>query len=167
MGRYKNRFGKGQLRTAAQLAEDTSVGVYLIIQGAAEPHFLNSDRPHPGQPVLIRGIKGDAVYPPSTYLPVWVHWEQWKKVLAPLIESPGAGWAGIIRTASDPVTLPVTVYAPDGTVAKTSSGVSLTAGTVVGTKSYSDASVGELLRGKELKNYLEGMILKQRRVEFV
>tara|TARA_B100001939_G_scaffold219124_1_gene188595 strand:- start:1352 stop:1489 length:138 start_codon:yes stop_codon:yes gene_type:complete len=39
--------------------------------------------------------------------------------------------------------------------------VSLTAGTVVGTKSYSDASVGELLRGKELKNYLEGMILKQ------
>lgn len=160
MGRYKNRFGKGQLRTAAQLAADTSVGVYLILQGSAEPHFLNSDRPHPGQPVLIRGIKADPIYQPSIYLPVWVHREQWEKVIAPVIQNPGAGWAGIIRTANDPVTLPVTVYAPDGTVAKTSSGVSLTAGTVVGTKAMSQSSVGELLRGPELKDFLEGMILK-------
>lgn len=159
MGRYKNRFGKGQLRTAAQLAEDAAVGVYLIVQGSAEPHFLHSDRPHPGQPVMIRGIKGDPIYPPSVHLPVWIHWEQWKTVIAPVIQDPVAGWAGIIRTAEDPVTLPVTVYAPDGTVAQTSSGVSLTAGTVVGTTSMSEASVGELLRGKELKNYIEGMIL--------
>jgi len=161
MGQYKNRFGKGQIRTAAQLANDAAVGVYLILQGSAEPHFLNSDRPHPGQPVGIRGIKADALYPTAAYLPVWINWEQWKTVIAPLIENPFAGWAGIIRKADDPVTLPVTVYSPDGSVAKTSSGLSLTAGTVVGTKSLSRAHVGEILRGAELKDAIQGMILKQ------
>jgi hypothetical protein len=134
--------------------------VYLILKGSAEPHFLHSDRPHPGQPVLIRGIKADPTYQPSVYLPVWVHREQWEKVIAPVIQNPGAGWAGVIRTANTPVTLPVTVYAPDGTVAKTSSGVSLEAGTVVGTASMSQSSVGQLLRGSELKDFLEGLIFK-------
>jgi|TARA_R110000824_G_scaffold48399_15_gene136731 hypothetical protein len=161
MGRYKNRFGKGQLRTAAQLAEDTAIGAYLIIQGSAEPHFLNSDRPHPGQPVVIRGIRADALYPPAAHLPVWVHWEQWKKVVAPVIEDPSTGWAGIIRKANDPVTLPVTVYSPDGSVAQTSSGLSLTAGTVVGTKALSNAHVGELLRGAELMKFIRGMLLQR------
>jgi hypothetical protein len=161
MGRYQNRFGKGQIRTASQLSKDASVGVYLILQGSAEPFFLNSDRPHPGSPVGIRGIKGDALYPPAVHLPVWIQWEQWNKVIAPVVENPSAGWAGIIRKADDPVTLPVTVFSPDGSVAKTSSGLSLTAGTVVGTKSLSSTHMGELLRGAELKEAIEGMILRQ------
>ena len=161
MGRYKNRFGKGQLRTAAQLAEDTSIGVYLIIQGSAEPHFLSSDRPHPGQAVGIRGIKADPLYPPAVHLPVWINGEQWKTVIAPVIENPSTGWAGIIRTANDPVTLPVTVYSPDGSVAQTSSGLSLTAGTVVGTKALSNAHVGELLRGAELMKFIRGILLQK------
>ena len=161
MGRSKNRFGKGQLRTATQLAQDTAVGVYLIIQGAAEPYYQNSDRPHPGQPVGIRGIKGDPLYPPSVHLPVWIQWEQWNTVIAPIVTNPASGWAGRIVSANDPVTLPVTVYAPDGSVAKTSSGVSLEAGTVVGTTAYSKASVGEILRGAELKDFIQGTILQR------
>jgi hypothetical protein len=158
VGRAIYRGGTGQIRTATELAEATAIGVYLMLMGVARPFFRASGRAHPGQPVGIRGIKNDPLYPPAIYLPVWVHRDQWKTVIAPVIDEQVIGWAGVLSSTGDDVQLPVTVYAPDGSVASTAAGTVLSSGTTVGTSFPPSLRVGALLRGKELVDTLRGRI---------
>ena len=158
MGRARNRRGLGQLRTAAQLGDDAAIGVYLILMGSAAPFFNGTGKPHPGQPVGIRGVKFDGLYPPAIHLPVWIHQDQWRTVIVPVMAGQAVGWAGVLTETGKDIDLPVTVYAPDGEVATTSAGTVLTAGTTVGQSFPPSQRVGNLLRGKELVDTLRGLI---------
>jgi hypothetical protein len=160
VGRATYRAAVGPIRTASELADTAAIGVYLMLVGAASPFFRASGRAHPGQPVGIRGIKGDALYPPNVYLPVWVHRDQWKNVIVPVMDEQVIGWAGVLSSTGDDVDLPVTVYAPDGTVASTAAGTVLSSGETVGTSFPPSLRVGHLLRGEELVDVLRGRIRK-------
>ena len=115
----------------ANLMAGTSL---YVIYGIAVPMFPRTDRPHPSPEVCFRRIRqGDLLGVPwkDVRIPGW----QWDEIIVPTLTAGPIGWAGkLLGTLSGAdIVLPTTVTTPGGgSPATTSSGVSLTAGTLIG-----------------------------------
>jgi len=120
MGRADYRGGKAPIRTAGELADLLPIPLYLMISGYAGPVYPRTDRSNPAPAVGIVGTKTipDSLKPRVMgILPVWIHWTQWRDVVAPLlVDERTTDWRGVLRDLGDLLNLPVPVYGVDGSV---------------------------------------------------
>ena len=121
MGRADYRGGIAPIRTAGELASILPIPLYLMVSGFAGPIFPKTDRSNPAPAVgivMLKTIPNSLRPQMAGILPVWIHWTQWRDVVAPLLDDKRVtDWAGVIRDLGDILSLPVNVYGPDGSVA--------------------------------------------------
>lgn len=141
MSRADYRGGKAPIRTAGELANLLPIPLYLIVSGYAGPIFPRTDRSNPAPAVGIVMIKTvpDSLKPQmSGILPVWVHWTQWRDVVASLLDDKRVtDWRGVLRDLGDILNLPTDVIGPSGAVVYPS-------GTAVGELRFSTRVPGGL-----------------------
>ncbi len=120
MGRADYRGGRAPIRTADELAVLLPIPLYLMISGYAGPIYPKTDRSNPAPAVGIVGSKTipDSLIPQMEgFLPLWIHWTQWRDVVVPLTKDERVtDWKGVLRDLGDILNLPVDVYGPDGTI---------------------------------------------------
>ena len=80
------RRGRGQIKTAQQLAVDLTIPIYYILMGQAQAAFPESTVASPSSFVMI--IKTGSGLDPHHEMrfPAYVNWRQWRDVLAPLLQ---------------------------------------------------------------------------------
>ena len=120
MGRADYRGGRAPIRTASELAVLLPIPLDLMVSGYAGPIFPMTDRsnPAPAVGIVMNKTVPDSLSPQmSGFLPVWVHWTQWRDVVAPLLNDERVtDWKGVLRDLGDFLNLPVPVYGPGGEV---------------------------------------------------
>lgn len=160
MSRADYRGGLAPIRTAQELAQVLPIPLYLMVSGYAGPSYPLTDRSNPSVMVGIVGLK---TAPPTLqglmgrYLPLWIHWTQWRDVVAPLVLDPRiTDWKGVLRDLGDLLQLPVNVIGPDGQVV-------YEAGEAVGGLAYSTRIPGGLFASEagELVHQYAGLISQQ------
>ena len=83
-----HRRGRGQLRTADELARDLAIPVYYILRGWAQAAFPYSATPAPSQFVQVILMKPLSNPQFIVAFPVTVNWKQWEEVVVPVLEDP-------------------------------------------------------------------------------
>jgi hypothetical protein len=125
---------RGRGLSPEELADLMAGTSLYVIYGIAVPMFPRTDRPHPSPEVYFRRIRSGNL-PGIPWREVRIPNWQWDEIVVPTLMGGPIGWAGkLLETLSgEDVVLPTTVTTPGGgSTATTSSGVSLTAGTVIG-----------------------------------
>lgn len=140
MGRADYRGGLAPIRTADELAVLLPIPLYLMVSGYAGPIYPKTDRSNPAPAVGIVGSKTipDSLKPQMDgFLPLWIHWTQWRDVVVPLLnDARVTDWRGVLRDLGDLLNLPADVYGPEG--------VAYPAGTDVGNLAFSTNVPGGL-----------------------
>lgn len=82
-----HRRGRGQIKTAQQLAVELAVPVYYILTGKAQAAFPETSTPAPSSFVMViltsPGVDQDHL----AAFPAYVNWRQWRDVVAPILEA--------------------------------------------------------------------------------
>ncbi len=119
MSRADYRSGRAQLRTAAELSEILPGVIYLLATGRCAAFFPNKNRAHPVPGVVVKSIQTIPLrlrYMEDA-LPLWFHWTQWRDVVVPVMnDARVVAWLGKPTQRGRPLTLPVDVYGPGGTL---------------------------------------------------
>jgi hypothetical protein len=140
MGRADYRGGLAPIRTADELAVLLPIPLYLMVSGYAGPIYPKTDRSNPAPAVGIVGSKTipDSLKPQMDgFLPLWIHWTQWRDVVVPLLnDARVTDWRGVLRDLGDLLNLPADVYGPEG--------VAYPAGTEAGNLRFSTSIPGGL-----------------------
>ncbi len=133
-----HRGGIAPIRTASQLALLLPIPLLLIIEGFAQSLFPGSTPAHPSPYVTVMGSKQKKTYPPLVGLPIHIHYEQWNRVVVPLLTTENlAAWRGITQDLGSLVVLLNNIVGPDGTVV-------FPIGYPVGYTAWSNESLGAL-----------------------
>ena len=154
MGRAFGRDGWGAIRTTEELALILPVPLFRIAVGTARPRFPTTDVPASSSIVTIVGTSGRGPTANGwlARLPLGINGQQWQDVAVPVLQDERiTSWRGVLRVGGSPITLSQDVIGPYGTVATTSSGIPLTAGTVIGTSTPTSSSVGNLFPRDEVE----------------
>jgi len=81
-----HRSGRGQIKTAQQLAEELAIPIYYLLVGQAQAAFPETSTPAPSSFVQVvrtgQNIDPDHV----AAFPAYVNWRQWDEIVVPLIE---------------------------------------------------------------------------------
>lgn len=149
MGRALYRGGSGSLKTALELSELLPVPIYRILTGSAKSVFSSSNPASPSPIVMVVSVRSPSSLSlsdiSSSGLPLSLNNIQWEQVAVPVLEDDRvSSWRGALKSGGSPVTLPVSVVAPDGSIARTSNGTELVAGLDVGVQSPTREQVGNL-----------------------
>lgn len=149
MGRALYRGGSGSLKTAVELSELLPIPIYRILTGSAKSVFSSSSPAGPSSVVQIIAVRSPSSMSlsdmSSSGLPVSLNHIQWEQVVVPVLEADRvSSWRGALKSGGSPVSLPVSVIAPDGSIAHTSNGTELIAGLVVGVQSPTKDQVANL-----------------------
>ena len=174
--RARARRGNAPLRTATQLGEVLTEPLYWMLLDKVRPAFPLSTRAAPSYFVRLMDT-GAGLFIGG---PVDIHRDQWVSVVVPVFsDSRTQTWLGSFHTGSSsmggfdqvgaPVTLPNTVYGPDGDVATAplmvggiSTETPLTKGTVVGRTAISNQHLNPLYKDdpEGFKRFLKALIVQ-------
>lgn len=83
---WSDRRGRGQIKTAEQLATELAIPVYYVLIGQAQVAFPETSTPAPSSFVMVvrtgHGVDPDHL----AAFPAYVNWRQWKDIFAPLMD---------------------------------------------------------------------------------
>ena len=115
MSRLDYRGGIAPLRTAEELSSVLPLVALLLVDGAAQARFPNSDpaSPSPWVAVVIVRVEG----PPPVGFPLYFHWTQWEKLVVPLLkEAQSSTWRGSLPGFGEILRLLQNIVGPCGEI---------------------------------------------------
>ena len=136
------------VRTATELSKCLKGPLWLVLMGKLRVVYPSSTRAHPSRKVGFRLVE-EVSQEVRALVPrnLWISGQQWESVVVPMMsDNRLLRWSGTLPSSGSSVVLPSTAYAPGGgSVAETSAGTALEAGTTVGTTAfYQGEAVGNL-----------------------
>lgn len=116
MSRYDYRGGIAPLQTAEELSMVLPLVILLLVDGAAEARFPNTDPASPSPWVAVVIVRVGENPSPKGF-PLYFHWTQWERLVVPLLrEAQTFTWRGNLSRFGEVLTLFQNIVGPCGQI---------------------------------------------------